>query len=204
MATALHTVVEMALRRQQPGTGSSRTLLAERTAMYQWPRLSFLEPLFAVMGAVGMRLYAPERATRDLDVIVARRDAAEAERRLLEIGREQVGKLALPGWSWRSADDQELDLFVGEEDWWPALIAEAQSNRDKQELPVLPLRGQVWLKLQAARTIDAGDLSRLLGLASDEQVAEARQFLQAIADKRDLQDFDSLVTLGRLEFGEQQ
>ena len=114
-----------------------------------------------------------------------------------------MGKLALPGWSWRSSDGQELDLFIGQENWWPELIAEAQSNRDKQELPVLPLRGQVWLKLQAARTIDAGDLSRLLGLASDEQIVQARQFMQASADKRDLHDFDSLVTLGRLEFGEQ-
>lgn len=168
----------------------------------EWPALKFLEPLFAVIGAVGMRLYAPERMTRDLDIIVAQADGAEAERRLLQAGWEQAGKLALPGWSWHGVDGQDVDLFLGIEPWWPAAIAQAQSNRDQQGLPILPLAAQVWLKLKAGRSVDAGDLSRLLGLASDSQVAEVRVFLAERLGRRDLEDFESLVTLGRLEFGD--
>jgi hypothetical protein len=201
MASALHSAVEFALRRQQPGTGSSQHFLEERTAMAQWPRMEFLEPLFAVAGAVGMRLYAPERATRDLDVVVAVGDFEEAERRLAAAGWASAGKLTVGGSSWLSKDGQPVDVLFRREPWWPEVIAEAQSNRDAQGLPIMPLAGQVWLKLAAGRSVDAGDLSRLLGLASDEQLAGVRAFLEERADPRDVQDFESLVELGRLEFG---
>jgi len=193
----------MALRRQQQGTGSSRLFNTERKAMTQWPRLEFLEPLFGVIGAVGMRMYAPERATRDLDIVVVAADFDEAERRLTAVGWQPVAKLSVGGSSWRSADgQQDVDVLFRREPWWPDVIAEAQSNRDDQGLPVIPLKGQVWLKLMAGRTVDAGDLSRLLGLASDSQLDEVRAFLKDHADARDVQDFESLVQLGKLEFGE--
>jgi hypothetical protein len=201
MSSPLHQAVEMALRRQQPGTGSSPSFLKERTAMADWPRLEFLEPLFAVVGAVGMRLYAPERATRDLDVAVAVGDFEEAERRLTDAGWERVSALSVGGASWRSAEGQDVDLLFRRERWWPDVIKQAQSNRDQQGLPIMPLKGQVWLKLMAGRTVDAGDLSRLLGLATSAQLDEVRAFLAERADPRDVQDFDSLVQLGRLEFG---
>ncbi len=169
--------------------------------MIEWPRLAFLEPLFAVIGGVGLRLYTPERMTRDLDIMVARRDAAEVESRLAVHGWERLGDLEIEGSSWRSAEGHLLDVVVGAEEWWPAMIAEAQTNRDLQGLPILPLPGQVWLKLRAGRTVDAADLSRLLGLASLEQIAESRAFLRAHATEPDLEDFESLVQLGRLEFG---
>lgn len=169
--------------------------------MLQWPRLAFLEPLFAVIGAVGMRLYAPERTTGDLDIMVAQRDAAEAEHRLVSAGWQRLSDLAVSGSSWRSADGQYLDMFTGPDPWWPTMIAAAQANRDAQGLPILRLPGQVWLKLRAGRTVDAGDLSRLLGLASSEQIAEVRAFLEEHASSADLKDFERLARLGRLEFG---
>ncbi len=169
--------------------------------MLQWPRLSLLEPLFAVAGGVGLRLYAPERMTQDLDIIVAQPNADEVERRLTSAGWRRIAELAIGGASWQSPEGQFLDVLFVQEPWWPGMIAEAQGNQDRQGLPILPLAGQVWLKLQAGRTIDAGDLSRLLGLASDDQIAEVRAFLRAHADPVDLEDFESLVQLGRLEFG---
>jgi hypothetical protein len=201
MPSPLHVVVEMALRRQRPGTGSARAFLRERTSVLQWPRLAFLEPLFAVIGAVGLRLYAPERTTTDLDVIIFEQDAPDVERRLAGQGWARVGDLTIGGSSWRSEAGHYLDVVVRREAWWPGLIAAAQVNRDRQGLPILPLAGQVWLKLRAGRTVDAGDLSRLLGLASDEQIAEVRAFVQANAAPDEVQDFESLVQLGRLEFG---
>jgi hypothetical protein len=112
-------------------------MLRERPAVIEWPRLAFLEPLFAVIGGVGLRRYAPERMTRDLDVIVARRDAAEIERRLAEHGWERIGDLEIGGTSWQSPEGQFLDVVVGAEEWWPAMIAETQTNRDHQGLPIL-------------------------------------------------------------------
>ncbi|HEY8691921.1 MAG TPA: hypothetical protein VIR57_04190 [Chloroflexota bacterium] len=170
--------------------------------MIEWPRMQFLEPLFAVIGAVGMRLYAPERATRDLDIIVALADAEEAERRLLAAGWERAAALSVGGSSWRSSAGEDLDVLFGREPWWPEIIREASNTRDAQGLPVAALRAQVYLKLSAGRTVDAGDLSRLLGLATQAQIEEVRAFLTEYLEQRDLQDFDSLVQLGRLEFGE--
>lgn len=172
--------------------------------MSDWPRLEFLEPLFAVIGAVGMRLYAPERATRDLDIVVAVADFEEAERRLTNANFEPLGKLSVGGSAWRSPDGQEVDLLFRREPWWPEVIREGQSNRDAEGLPIVPLEGQVWLKLMAGRSVDAGDLSRLLGLVSEADLQKVRAFLEEHADKRDVQDFESLVQLGRLEFGEPQ
>jgi hypothetical protein len=191
----------MALRRQRAGTGSSREFLREKTAVLQWPRLAFLEPLFAVIGAVGMRLYAPERTTGDLDIIVAQRDAPEAEHRLAAASWQRLSDPVVSGSCWRSAAGEYIDLFIGQDRWWPEMIAVAQANRDAQGLPILPLPGQVWLKLRAGRTVDAGDLSRLLGLASSAQIAEVRGFLEDHASSTDLEDFERLVRLGRLEFG---
>ncbi|MDR7462342.1 MAG: hypothetical protein QN204_07925, partial [Armatimonadota bacterium] len=67
--------------------------------MKRWPDLS--EPLkgipWAVVGAVGSRLYMPERATADLDVVVAREDAGEVHRRLVEAGFRPGPALAVGG-----------------------------------------------------------------------------------------------------------
>jgi len=69
-------MIQMCLRRQKPGTGSSLEFLRRRTAMNPWPDL---RPIlagisWAITGAVATRAYMPERMTQDLDILVHRAD----------------------------------------------------------------------------------------------------------------------------------
>ncbi len=59
------TLIEIARRRQGPGTGSTLQLSTTRTSHIHWPDLTaVLHPLlWAVVGAAATRLYMPERRT---------------------------------------------------------------------------------------------------------------------------------------------
>src|SRR3990172_2175292 len=93
------TVIDIARRRQRPGTGSAPAPLASRSVRMRWPDLSdVLGGLpWAVVGAAATRLYMPERSTRDLDVVVLKKDAAAARRRLRTAGYQYRGELAIGG-----------------------------------------------------------------------------------------------------------
>jgi hypothetical protein len=199
-ALARKTLISIALRRQKPGAGSSRAFLLSRTATMIWPDLSdvFGDLSWAVVGAVATRLYMPERMTRDLDVAVHVADADSAHQKLVAAGWVQSGTLSIGGASWRSPDGVEVDILEGTASWWPQALREAQSNRDAQGLPILPLPYLVLMKFQAGRTIDIGDVTRILGQASEAHLeATRRLFRQFEADG--LEDLESLVMLGRLE-----
>jgi len=60
--------LDMARRRAQPGTGSARVFLEDRTAVARWPDLTptLAGIPWAVAGAVATRAYMPERTTQDL------------------------------------------------------------------------------------------------------------------------------------------
>ncbi len=201
--TARRVLIAMAQRRQQRGTGSGATFVRERTAWQQWPNLdAVLAPLaWAVVGAVATRQYMPERATRDLDVVVAKADAAVARAKLQAAGYAFRGELRIGGSTWRSPDGQDIDVIEGAEAWWPTALADAQANRDGQGLPVLPLPYLVLIKLQAGRTQDLADISRMLGLANADALEAVRR-LVACESPDDCDDLESLIRLGELEFGE--
>jgi hypothetical protein len=81
-------LLDMARRRAQPGTGSAREFLERRSAEVRWPDLT---PTLAgipwgVVGAVATRAYMPERATQDLDILVAAADRGEVRARLQRAG----------------------------------------------------------------------------------------------------------------------
>ena len=62
-------LIDIASRRQKPGTGSSYRVLRS-LPVQEWPNLGpILSGLqWAIVGAVAARNYMPERATRDLDI----------------------------------------------------------------------------------------------------------------------------------------
>jgi hypothetical protein len=66
-------------------------------------------------------------------------------------------------------------------------------------MPTLPLPYLVFMKLQAARTTDLGDVSRMLGRANTKQVDAARRIVARFGNAEDLADFDQLVRMGQLE-----
>ena len=194
------TIIDMALRRQRPGTGSTHEFLAERTAMLHWPDLTeVLAPIpWAVIGAAATRMYMPERLTRDLDIAVGVEDAERVYSRLAKAGYLLVAPLSIGGTRWQSPDGTPIDIIEGREPWWPEALSDAQTNRDDQGLPVLPLPYLVLMKFQASRTIDLGDITRMLGLADDDALAQVRSVFSQFAPG-DVDDLESLIFLGKLE-----
>jgi len=193
-------LIDIARRRQKPGAGSSRQFLLARTTEMTWPDLTDIldDVAWAVVGAVATRLYMPERMTKELDVAVAATNASAVVVKLQDAGWKQAGSLTVGGTHWIARDGTAIDVLEGHAAWWPEALATAQSNRDAQGLPILPLPYLVLMKFQAGRVNDLADITRMLGLAPDEALDATRR-LFAQYEVEGLQDLESLITLGRLE-----
>lgn len=193
-------LIALAQRRQCQGAGSTLGVLTTRTCHVRFPDLSdILYPLqWAVVGAAATRLYMPERATQDLDIVVLAANAAEVRQRLSAAGFQYAGELTIPGSSWRTPHGWVIDVLEGVEPWYAPAIAEAQQNRDAQGLPILPLPYLVLMKLQAGRVQDLADITRMLGQANAAGLAAVRQLFVSFLPE-DVADLESLITLGQLE-----
>ena len=64
-------------------------------------------------------------------------------------------------------------------------------------VPILPLPYLVLMKYQSGRAQDLADIERMLGQASDWQLAQTREFFGEHR-ANDLEDLESLIELGRL------
>lgn len=170
--------------------------------MIQWPDLSPVlgSTLWAVVGAAATRLYMPERFTYDFDVVVAVHDADIVRRKLADAGYSLISQLSIGGFRWQAPDGRPIDVLEGHDPWWPLTLVEAQQNRDAQGLPILPLPYLVLMKFQASRTINLGDISRMLGLADEAALKGVRALFSRYAPA-DLEDLESLILLGRREMG---
>jgi hypothetical protein len=154
---------------------------------------------YAVAGAVATNAYAPERLTQDIDVVILTATAPHAESALRDAGWRMIGSLSvIQETSWQDAAGHDLDLIALSEPWAVEAVNAAQENR-VVGMPTLPLRYLVFMKLQAARTTDLGDVSRMLGRAEADQVEEARQMVTRFGNADDLADFDQLLRMGQLE-----
>jgi len=95
-----------------------------------------------------------------------------------------------------------VDVVEGREQWWPEALARAATNRDAQGFPVLTLPYLVLSKLRAGRVQDMADAARMLGQADETSLQEVRRVigeLQAVL----LEDLESLISLGKLEAGDE-
>ena len=193
-------LIRIAAARQQPGTGSCREFLERRTCDVLWPNLSDLlgDIHWAVIGGVGTRHYMPERATRDLDIIVHHDDSRRVADALAGAGYVHVADLRIGGSAWRSEDGIYVDVIESAAPWVRDALVQAMSNRDAQGLPILPLPHFSLMKFQAARAQDLADLTRMFGLASDKQLSEVRTMFR-LYEPGGLDDLESLIELGRLE-----
>ncbi len=169
-----------------------------------WPDLSpILAPIrWAVVGAAATRLYMPERATQDYDVAIRLQDASTVRQKLARAGFAHQGDLSIGGSTWRAPDGRMIDVIEGHEPWWMDALAEAQTNRDAQGLPVLPLRYLVLMKFQSGRVQDIADITRMLGQADDAALDAERALFKQYAPG-DIPDLESLIVLGKLERGDQ-
>jgi hypothetical protein len=84
--------IDLALKRVRPGSGSSLDFLKSRTwrqPVYQLS--SVISVPFVIVGGVATRLYAPERMTDDLEVLIAMSDAPEFYLQLIQAGATRAG-----------------------------------------------------------------------------------------------------------------
>ena len=194
------TILRIAQRKQRPGTGSSTDLLQRRSVERVWPDLTpILSPIpWAVVGAVATRLYMPERMTQDLDIVVRAVDGPEARQKLLAAGLTYRGEFRIGQASWITPEGIPIDLIEGREVWWEEAISQAQTNRDAQGLPILPLPYLILMKFQAGRVQDLADVTRMLGQADAETLDTIRALFKIYAPEG-LEDLESLIELGQLE-----
>ncbi len=193
-----HFLIDLARRRVRPGTGSSVEFMQRRTALHPWPDLrSILEGInWVVVGGVATRAYMPERVTKDMDILVHYQDGPDVIERLKQAGYAVVTRLAMPGYLLRSAEGIEIDVIFGKYHW----LKEALSNpdRDIAGYPVIGLPYLVIMKMAANRGRDVGDLSTMLGWASDEALARVREVVARYSPD-DLGDLESLIYIGKKE-----
>ena len=193
-------MIDFCLRRIQPGTGSAPEFLQRRTAMNPWPDLRpILQDIpWVIVGGVATRAYMPERATKDLDILVRQRDEDKVWERLKAAGYHHVTRLAVPGFLVRSPDGVDLDVILGDYPWLDKALALPQ--RDSAGYPVLDLPYLVLMKMAAIRGRDLGDLTTMLGLASEKELARVRQVVAHYAPT-EADDLESLIYLGQVEMG---
>jgi hypothetical protein len=168
--------------------------------MNPWPDLRpVLQDIpWAIAGGVATRAYMPERMTKDLDILVRRQDEAEVRKRLEAAGYRYVFPLAVPGFLARSSEEVEIDVLLGDYAWLDEALA--QPRQDPAGYPVLDLPYLVLVKMTASRVQDVADVTRMLGLASEEALARVREVFARYAPG-DVEDLESLIYLGQVEMG---
>ncbi len=190
-------LIGMALRRARPGSGSSPAFLRRRTWSEPTLDLHHLQTPYVIVGAVATWLYSPQRATQDLDLLVAPTDAPRLHAELVAAGCTYLHRLAFGGTGWTTPAGTELDVLESDAPWVTDAIA--HPNRSPTGLPVIALPYLVLMKLEASRSLDVGDLSRMLGQADEATREQVRAVVRTYRPE-DADDVESLMILGDLEF----
>ena len=119
----------------------------------------------------------PERMTRALDILVHHHDGDAALARLKEAGYQVASELSIPGYMLNAPDGTEIDLLLIPFEWLDDAL---QPDRtDAAGYPVLGLPYLVLMKMETSRPQDLGDLSRMLGLAEEDDLEQVRAAVTA-------------------------
>jgi hypothetical protein len=193
-------MIDFCRRRMRPGTGSAPEFLHRRTALNPWPDLRpVLRGIpWVIVGAVATRAYMPERATRELDILVRATDGGIVRERLEGARYSYLSALAVPGFAVRSPEGVEVDVILGEYPWLEEALA--APREDPAGYPVLDLPYLVLMKMAVSRAQDVADLSRMLGLASEEDLKRVRAVAARCAPD-EVEDLEALIYLGQVEMG---
>jgi hypothetical protein len=191
-------LIDMARRRVRPGAGSSHAFMQRRTAMHPWPDLrDILAGLdWVIAGGVATRAYMPERVTKDLDILVRQADGQAVLQRLVTAGYKVMTRLAVPGYSIMSPEEVEIDILFGDYPWLDEALA--QPEQDMAGYPVLGFPYLILMKMVTGRGRDFGDITTMLGWASDEALNEVRSVV-ARYSPQDSEDLESLIYIGQQE-----
>ncbi|HEX3467601.1 MAG TPA: hypothetical protein VHT05_05930 [Candidatus Elarobacter sp.] len=199
--------LERGLRRRSIGAGSNMEMLMQspRAMLFVTMDELFGDVPAAIVGGVAARAYAPERVTHDLDVLVDHGRYAEAARALEQRGWQCLNELTFPntmlglyGVAW-SKDERKLDLIASPQPW--AAEALGVEAYDQTGARVVALPYLVLMKLDSARGIDQGDLSRMLGRASTSDVDQTVRVVERHSgDPHAAEDVRQYAELGALEY----
>ncbi|GAB4118526.1 MAG: hypothetical protein Fur005_20240 [Roseiflexaceae bacterium] len=163
------------------------------------PNLSFLTMPWVLVGGIAIRAYAPERMTIDIDILIAANDSRSAQQAFINAGYTLTATLSIGGFTMELPANPPIDVLTSTAPW----VTQALTNPtyDAAGYPVIPRSYLVLMKLESGRSIDMGDLSRLIGSANQTE----RQDMRAIVGRyrpEFVEDYDALVALADLEFGE--
>lgn len=166
--------------------------------MISWPDLRpILKGIdWAIVGDVATRAYMPERMTKNMDIVVHVNDGEAVIKRLEQAGYRIASQLAVPGYLLVSPDGTELDVLFGDYPWLNQALKDA--NQDSAGYPVVKLPYLALMKLQAQRSQDWTDVSRMLGWASDADLDAVRAVVKQYAPE-DLEDLEALIFIGKRE-----
>jgi hypothetical protein len=192
-------MIDFARRHQRPGSGSLLRL-TDWNDMESWPDLTpILNNLrWAIAGGVATRSYMPERATKDLDIVVLSNDISRAREALENAGFAEEGRLTIPGSMWRAPSGQALDVLIVDGSFWVQALARAREHLDPNGSPVLALPDLVLMKLRSGRHQDQADVSRMLGFADAATLNQVREVIKQNAPELH-DDVESMIELGKLE-----
>lgn len=166
--------------------------------MTPWPDLRAIlyDIPWAIVGGVATRAYMPERATKDMDILVKTADADRALARLKAAGYLLTATLGIPGYVLQSPSGIEIDVLLGDDPWLEEAMAEV--GRDAADYPVLALPYLVLMKLTSMRSQDWADISRMLGLSGETELDRVRDVVRQYSSQ-DLEDLEALIILGQRE-----
>jgi hypothetical protein len=174
----------------------------------RWTGVALLKDIpYAVVGGVATRMYMPERTTADIDVLVEPENFDRAIAQFVETGytlRKQAlefadTRLGLIGQ--RVVADRPVDVLSSTQSWIHDAVASVRW--ENETLPIVDLPYLVALKLDASRSVDQGDLSRMLGFASPEDLDRVRSIVRRLLPS-DIDDLEQYILLGRYEVGNEQ
>ncbi len=158
-----------------------------------------------VVGGIAARAYAPERQTKDIDFLIDHERFGEAVARLRLAGFSKDRDLLFPnaslqlyGQAW-SRGDELVDIVATPQEWGRRALEEPVF--DQTGLRVVALPYLVLMKFDSARGIDQGDLTRILGRLSDDEVDLLIQKVGPYSsDPLFADDVRQYVQLGRWEW----
>ncbi|MGC1197664.1 MAG: hypothetical protein WA882_12280 [Geitlerinemataceae cyanobacterium] len=188
-------------KRVKPGTGSSLEFLDRRTWIYPVSDIQSIikKTPFVIVGGIATRLYMPERMTLDLDILVKAEDRDKVYRELNLAGSQRVGELSIQGSQWDLPDGTSLYVLEFSEDWVSDAVASPNYAPNGLSINALPYL--ILMKLQASRSQDLADVSRMLGGAKEFDLQEVRKVVRVYFPDA-AEDLESLIALGKLERGE--
>ncbi len=196
-----HFFLTLVKKRVKTGSGSSINFLRQKSWNYPVTNLNliFSQASFVVVGGVATRMYMPERMTLDLDILVKVEDSTIIYQNLENVGGQKIGNLTIARSQWQLPDNTSLDVLEGEDEWVASAISDP--NYAPDGLPVIALPYLILMKLSASRTQDLADISKMLGLANQEELNEVRKIVETYIPTAQ-EDLESLITLGKLEMGD--